>query len=150
MQEFRAEWCREGHNILPFQLPSAHVLCGPRKALPRAFLSTIGIPPPWSLSFSTTHWDPCQLCSGHSRNKCNTQKAPEAHRNDNEQPVVTEGKQRTVLLGVCRDRAVLLLCRLAGWRVKDSLMEGEQEGGKGEGRRRHAALFQALLSGNWL
>lgn len=87
VQEFRAAWCWEVHNILPFQLPSAHtlkhtpsahVLHGPRKPLPCASLSTTSIPPPWSLSFSTTHWDPCQLCSGHSRNKCNTQKAPGA------------------------------------------------------------------------
>lgn len=26
IQEFRAEWCWEVHNILPFQLPSAHTL----------------------------------------------------------------------------------------------------------------------------
>lgn len=156
MQEFRAAWCWEVHNILPFQLPSAHtllnthpahVLRGPRKPMPCASLSTIGIPPLWSLSFSTMHWEPCQLCSGHSRNKCNTQKAPGAlwkleptrmtmSSHEAAYQLSLRGKAKESAAGCLQERrAVPLLCRVAGWRSKDSLMESKQEGGKGgEGR----------------
>lgn len=100
-QEFRPDWGWEVHHALPSQLPSAHTLLNthpahmssvvpenPCRVLPSVVVLLRGglsFPPP-------THWDPRQLCSGHSRNKC---KYPEstrspletgAHQNDNEQP----------------------------------------------------------------